>query len=264
MNNIAKHIAGTYKAMRLALFLIGFSLPLILMIGGGMSKPSIPWATHSMSAYYHLSTAPESGPDGSYIYKNNPANLGTMRNWFVGGLFAIGTLLVAYKGIRTIENWVLNVAGVMALGVAVFPMSWIFNDDGGFKASSKFSPHGFCAVAVFLCIAYICIFRSWDTLTEKLIPDETRRKVYKVTYQLLGWSMVLLPLLAWVMASTNNRTFLIEALGIWVFAIYWLVKSWELAESKFDEAAASGKIHVTELQSKMDLVRQVPVIKEGP
>jgi|ERR1043166_2898005 hypothetical protein len=71
MNDIIKHIAGTYKALRLLLFLVGFSMPLVLMIGG-KTKADIPLATHSMSAYYHLSAAPSVAANGDYGYTNIP------------------------------------------------------------------------------------------------------------------------------------------------------------------------------------------------
>src|SRR6267378_3612746 len=79
MNDIIKHIAGTYKALRLALFLIGFSLPLILMISGKMSNAKIPLGTHSMSAYYHLNALSFEDSNGEYKYRL-PKDLGVMRN----------------------------------------------------------------------------------------------------------------------------------------------------------------------------------------
>jgi hypothetical protein len=256
MNDIVKHIAGTYKALRLLLFLVGFSLPLILMIGGKTSAAHIPWATHSMSAYYHLNDMSFEDDSGKYIYRE-PKALGVMRNWFVGGLFAIGVLLIAYKGIRRFEDWVLNIAGIMAVGVAINPMDWpIKNEQTGI------SLHGFCAVSVFLCIAYVCICRSWDTVTEELIPSDAKRKFYKVVYQILGWLMGLLPFFAWASGSANHRTFWIEASGVWVFAFYWLVKTVELWG--FEEMVMRGEIDVPKLKSKMDLFRQVPVAKKAP
>ncbi len=269
MIDVIKHIAGTYKALRLLLFLVGFSMPLVLMIGGKI-KADIPLATHSMSAYYHLSAAPSVAANGDYGYTNIPANLGAMRNWFVGALFAVGTLLIAYKGIRPVEDWVLNFAGIMAWGVAVFPMKWpILSEKAPFSLERVFSSmslHGTCAAVLFLCIAYVCIFRAWDTVTEELMPDPAKRKRYKFGYQVLGWLMGLSPFWAWAftMGSPNHLTFWIEAFGVWTFATYWFVKSRELSEINFDEKAMRGEIHVPKLKSKMDLLRQVPVTKTAP
>jgi len=266
MDDIIKHIAGTYKSLRLMLFLVGFSLPLVLMIGGKM-QAGIPLATHSMSAYYHLSAAPSIAANGDYNYTLIPAKLGAMRNWFVGALFAVGTLLIAYKGVRPLEDWVLNIAGMMAWGVAVFPMDWpIKSETAPFSLGRIFSSislHGICAAVLFLCIAYVCIFRAWDTVTNELMPDATKRKRYKFTYQVLGWLMALSPFCAWAftMGSRNHVTFWIEAFGVWTFAAYWFVKSRELSEIKFDEKVMRGEIHVPKLKSKIDLLRQVPVRK---
>ena len=53
-----------------------------------------------MSAYYH-------------------AGQGVMRNEFVGILFAVGALLFAYQGYSRFEDCALNLAGVLALGIAL-------------------------------------------------------------------------------------------------------------------------------------------------
>jgi hypothetical protein len=128
------------------------------------------------------------------------------------------------------------------------------------------SLHGTCAAVLFFCIAYVCIFRAWDTVTEELMPDPAKRKRYKFGYQVLGWLMGLSPFCAWAftMGSPNHLTFWIEAFGVWTFATYWFVKSRELSEINFDEKAMRGEIHVPKLKSKMDLLRQVPVTKTAP
>ncbi len=268
MSDIIKHISGTYKALRLLLVLVGFSLPFVLIIGGRI-KAGIPLATHSMSAYYHLSAAPSVAANGDYDYTGIPTNLGAMRDWFVGSLFAVGILLIAYKGVRPVEDWALNIAGIMAWGVALCPMDWpIISKKAPFSLGriwSSMSLHGFFAAVLFLCIAYVCIFRAWDTVTAELMPAPAKRKRYKLTYQVLGWLMALSPFCAWAftMGSPNHVTFWIEAFGVWTFAAYWFVKSRELAEIKFDEQAMRGEIHVPKLKSKMDLLRQVPVAKRG-
>jgi hypothetical protein len=48
-----------------------------------------------------------------------------MQNWFVGNLFFIGGAMLLMRGFSHLENWLLNVAGIMAPCVALFPMnSW--------------------------------------------------------------------------------------------------------------------------------------------
>jgi hypothetical protein len=63
-----------------------------------------------MSAYYHAidSLYPDQGIPGQ----------GSMRNEFVGILFAVGALLFAYQGYSRLEDYALNLAGVLALETA--------------------------------------------------------------------------------------------------------------------------------------------------
>ena len=81
------HMVGTYHNLRVGIGVIGLALPVLLWLGGkfldGMPLRG------SMSAYYYSPT---------------------MRNVFVGILFAIGVGLYLYKGFSTKENWALNAA----------------------------------------------------------------------------------------------------------------------------------------------------------
>ena len=47
------------------------------------------------------------------------------------------------------------------------------------------------------------------------------------------------------------RKLAVEWAGIWVFSVYWLVKSYELSLSRADEKAAMGKMTVTEPTAKV-------------
>ncbi len=49
---------------------------------------------------------------------------GSMRSYFVGFLFAVGAILFANKGYSRREDIFLNIAGVSALMIALFPMPW--------------------------------------------------------------------------------------------------------------------------------------------
>src|SRR5262249_30094085 len=146
----------------------------------------------SMSAYYHAtstslkaSTAPCVAPDPSKppVYPQ----AGIMRNWFVGILFAIGAILHANKGHTRKENIALSIAGLLAVGIAVFPMAW------DCKLISSFSPHGTCAVLFFVCIAFVSIVCSRDT-TSLL---NAKRSLYQNLYWTWGILMVVAPVTAY-------------------------------------------------------------------
>src|SRR5262245_28860273 len=151
--NLSNQVTATYKMLRLGLAVIAFAFPLVLWIGGYL-RAELPLAG-SMSAYY---------------FENGGA--GVMRNEFVGILFAVGALLFAYQGYSRFVDMALNVAGVLALGIAIFPMKWPES------TGSSFSLHGACAISFFVCIAYVCIWRAGDTLP--LIKDVAMRERYRL------------------------------------------------------------------------------------
>jgi hypothetical protein len=243
--DLTNQITATYKMLRLGLAVMAFAFPLLLWIGGHLTA-HLPLAG-SMSAYYHASDFlhPEQGPPGE----------GVMRNEFVGILFAVGFLLFAYQGYSRLEDYALNLAGVLALGIALFPMRWPTKPN-----DSPFSLHGTCAILFFACIAYVCIWRAADTLS--LIHNAATREWYRRTYQILGWAMVICPVLAWVLISWmpfhKSAIFFVEVAGIYVFATYWVIKTVEASKTNLDKRASLGKLRV-KAHGVSDLLRPLPV-----
>lgn len=88
------------------------------------------------------------------------------------------------------EDYALNVAGLAAAGLALFPMRWPAP-----SAFDPFTPHGTFAAIFFVSIAYVCIWRSKDTL--HLISDEKLRQGYARIYKILGILMLVLPAMIW-------------------------------------------------------------------
>lgn len=245
-NKLSDHIAATYQAIRIGLAIIAFTFPPWLVLGG-KAFDNLKWQ-ESMSAYYHASALSQADSESSK-QPTHPSQ-GTMRNWFVGLLFAVGVILYLYKGFTWLENWALNLAGIMALGVALFPMAWGPSFPGyNFRVLGlDFSLHGACAIGLFICIAYVCIYRAPDTLP--LIKDTVRRESYRKRYRVVGHLMWSFPVIAWVLSSTlwqhRNLVFLMEMLGVWVFAAYWWIKSREIAETSADKKALRGQLNVPE------------------
>ncbi|HYH46436.1 MAG TPA: hypothetical protein VEG34_12195, partial [Thermoanaerobaculia bacterium] len=144
-DKLQKHIFSTYLTLRYGIIAIGALLPLVVYGVGAFHGVEL---QDSISAYYWA-------PDGM----DAPS-----RNWFVGGLFAVAAFLYLYKGFSIAENIALNLAAILAVGVAIFPTEWNCGE-----ACGKFSLHGFCAVSMFACLAYVVWFRSRDTL--ELVPE---------------------------------------------------------------------------------------------
>jgi hypothetical protein len=97
---------------------------------------------------------------------------------------------------------------------------------------------------LFACIAYVCIWRAGDSLV--LIQDPKAKQRYQRLYQSLGVAMVLCPLAAWAFISLlpikKTVIFFVELAGIYVFALYWVIKSREASRTQLDEKAQSGKV----------------------
>lgn len=215
---LQRHMAGTYFALRVGIAIIGAALPVVLWLGGllGEGDP----LRGSMSAYYH------SG----------------MRDVFVGALIAIGAFLYLYKGFSTAENVALNVAGIMAVGVALFPTA-----DVGAPRGTVSTLHGVFAVVFFAAIAYVALTRATDTLS--LIRDTDKAESLRRVYRTLGVLMIASPAIAVVLSFTlrpgapwGSIVFFVEAAGVWVFAAYWLAKSLEVRETDAERLAVEGKL----------------------
>src|ERR1043166_5802622 len=98
--DLGQYITKTYFALRAGLAVIAFAFPVVLWLGGhffaGIDLQK------SMSDYYH-------------------ANHGALRDLFVGTLSGTGVILFLYQGVTRLEDYALNLAGLFALGIAMFP-----------------------------------------------------------------------------------------------------------------------------------------------
>lgn len=238
--NLREHIIATYITLRIGLAVAVILLPFVLWIGGRLIF-EVP-LQESMSAYYH-------------------AGEGAMRDVFVGALIAVGAFLYLYKGFTNLENIALKLAGILLVGVALFPMEWNCG-----SSCSKFSLHGIFAISFFLCIAYVCIFRASDTL--HLIQDQAKAKQYQRTYKWLGLLMIVTPAIAlaltWIKRilvpglELNYWVFLVEAIGVIVFGSYWIIKSREIAITNSERRAIEGKLSARPFHVE-DVFKQMPV-----
>lgn len=241
MTAIQKHMMATFLTLRVGVGVAGIVLPILLWSGGLRYGFNL---AGSMSAYYHA-TKECVNPNGE-----NPMpaaclvqGTGPMRNWFVGALFFIGSAMYLLKGFSRWEDYALNIAGVMALGVALNPMPW--------PSGTGVSAHYVCALIFFGCIAFTSLFCSGKTLKE-MPPGPDRDKViakYKTLYRILAGAMILSPVAAVVVtyafpAFKGSLTFFLEAFGVWAFGAYWLVKTAELKRSDVERRALEGRLEM--------------------
>ena len=89
--------------------------------------------------------------------------------------------------------------------------------------------HTPCAIIFFVIIAYVCVFRSEDTVST--IDDPAREKRYRKLYQAYGVLMVTLPLLTaalFYLTDLKYTIFAVEWVAVWIFAAFWLTKGYEV------------------------------------
>jgi hypothetical protein len=215
-------MASTYFTLRIGMGVLAAALPLLLWLGGHFIDREP--LRCSMSAYYYSLA---------------------MRDTFVGSLVAIGVFLYLYKGFSRRENWALNLAGALAVGIAMRPTTPRCDEGSG-----VFTLHGTFAIFFFLFIAYVCLFRASDTLS--LIRDARRARRLRAVYRALGALMVISPAIAVALSVTlrsgtsqSSALFFVETFAVLAFAAYWLTKSGELSATDAELLALERKLQPT-------------------
>lgn len=178
--------------------LVGIFLPLALWLGGTAAG----CMRESVSHYYF---APFWG------------------DVFVGGMFFIGTFLIAYRGDHAAENWFATAAGIGAFGTALFPINGsgcaesafptrafidvnnsvappvsplMDNGFDGYFLMNSVAPalHSIFAVILTIFLAYYCfaVFTRVNPDTQldsegNLTPTKQKRNRF---YRIAGWLIV--------------------------------------------------------------------------
>ena len=210
-DRLLDHVRGTYSRLRRGMAVIAFLLPFFLWFGGSLffGVPLRP----SISAYYHA---------GAHL-----------RDVLVGVLFAIGVFLYLYKGEDWREDWLLNLAGVSALGIAYFPVT----GGGDCSASGRGTTvHGIFSVLFFGAITVVCVMAARRPPAEGQGRRLVRHRLYydlcavvMLASVLLGLAYALvLPGAMKLVLCQISIVFWVEAFGVWAFSAFWLLRTLEL------------------------------------
>jgi hypothetical protein len=181
----------SYLYLSLGIGLIAIALPVLLVIAGS-DRPH-----DSISSFYHDPT-------------------GSARDVLVGSLCAVGVFLFLFHGLSKLENWLLNVAGVAIIAVALIPSP-------GTGSGSPW-PHRGAAILFFVLIGIVAIFLSKGRI--KNIRSERKKRWFTAAYNSAGAAMIVLPVFVAALQGTN-WVFLTEWAAIWTFSAYWLLKTFE-------------------------------------
>ena len=193
MKTSESDIVFDYRALRLLVGLIALILPVIVVL---------------------IASTPLSSISASYYTE--------ARDVFVGALFIIGALLLAYNGHTSMEKWVSKGAALAAVFAAIFPTTCDLCE-----ANIKSVIHYIAAVILFSTIAYFCLGPFRKNTKGQRGKKGRRARIYLVC----GWIIVGCMLGAGIAEvvlppATRNAlaiTFLAELIALWAFALAWIV-----------------------------------------
>ena len=208
---IFDHMIDTYFWLRIALGAVAVLFPVVMVVIGMVTSTcdALVCTENSISEYFFVDAA---------------------KAVFIAILVFEGALLMIYKGYSNQENTALNFAGLFLWGVAAFPttegtdpMTWIS------------WMHIVWAVSFFACVIYVAFWKSGETLGH--LDKETANRYWGL-YRAIGILMVVLPFVAVFIVKSmgmDSMVFWVEAVAIWVFGLYWFVKSRELRKSSLKD-----------------------------
>jgi hypothetical protein len=196
----------SYLALRKAIGILGIALPFVLSLGALILFQT--GIQSSISSYYHTS----------------------MRDVFVGTLWAIGFFLLSYRGYKLCDDIAGDLGCVFAVGVALFPTT----PDGATSSGARLIGYVHLAFAAlfFLTLIYFSLF-----LFTKTHPDKSptrkklqRNKVYKICGYTMGICILLIAVYSFLpdtivsLLKTFKPIYWLEAIAILAFGISWFTK----------------------------------------
>lgn len=196
----ATQAVRSYIFLSFGMGAVALLLPILLLIFGGYG------GHYSISYFYHVP--------------------GPTRDILVGSLWATGVFLFLFHGLSSLENWLLNLAGLASISVAMNPMP---ADQCG--PGPAISLHAASAIIFFALLAVVAVGLSKGRVKYIIYPPKRRR--FAAAYNVAGFLMIAMPLAVAAIHFSGRREcethwiFWIECAGIWSFAAYWFVKTLE-------------------------------------
>ena len=191
-------IASNQVTYRIFLGILAISFPFILLVGGFLSGEGL---QTSISAYYHTG----------------------MGDIFVGVLFVIGLALYFYEGYekkdeRISDNAVGNVAGIGAIGVALFPTG---------SSTAVYAPvHTAFAALFFVALTYFCWFIF--SLTDDGAKESPKKGTYRACAVTMVVALALIPVVSnWLPYLKDDYyvVFGLESIAVIAFGLSWWINA---------------------------------------
>ena len=182
-----------YKALRLMLGIIAFAMPWVVTIIAQSSLPSI-------SASYYTEA----------------------RDEFVGMLFVVGGLMLAYNGHTNREAWAAKTAAICALLIALCPTTKACGE-----SSLSATIHGIAAVLMFLILAWFCFVPFRKDTKGQGGKKGRRAKLYFTCGCIMVAAMVAgligKLLLTCQQVDSIDLIYWVEAVALAAFGVAWIV-----------------------------------------
>lgn len=188
-------LVHSYLYLRRAIGLIGLALPIVLILG----KQAVQGGdlAGSLSGYYYTD----------------------VRDVFVGAMCAAGVFLLAYYGHDRVDNIASTVAGLGAVGLALFPTAPDHDVTAWERTSGVL--HLVFAAVFFLMLAYFCL---------RLFPHDGEQPpgtgvVYRVCGVVILACLVLIAVTkAAGLVPALHPALWLESVAVWAFGVAWLLK----------------------------------------
>lgn len=188
-------LVHSYLFLRRAIGLIGLALPFVLILGKQLVQGGD--LLGSLSSYYYTD----------------------LRDVLVGAMCAVGVFLLAYYGHDYVDNIASTVAGLGAIGLALFPTT-PDHDVTGWDRTVGVLHLAFAAV-FFLSLAYFCL---------RLFPHDGEQPekfgaLYRVCGGVILVCLVLIALAKYLGLTPGLHPALwLEAVAVEAFGVAWAVK----------------------------------------
>ncbi|MEV6642254.1 DUF998 domain-containing protein [Amycolatopsis sp. NPDC051371] len=188
-------LVHSYLYLRRAIGLIGLALPVVLIVGKQVVQGGD--LIGSLSGYYY-------------------SDLG---NVFVGAMCATGVFLLAYYGHDFADNVASTVAGLGAIGLALFPTTPDRDVSSWDRTSGVL--HLVFAAMFFVMLAYFCL---------RLFPHDGEQPagtgvVYRVCGVVILAALVLIAVTSWLrLVPEWHPALWLESVAVWAFGVAWLLK----------------------------------------
>ena len=155
-------------------------------------------------------------PSISYAYCDGTS----ARNVFIGFLYAIAAVMIAHNGANFRELVASKIAGVSAIGIAMWPTKEC-------PLGAGFNPHYLCAAIMFTTLAWFCLsfYRRAEHKPHPVYAARRRMVYASCGIGIVATMLVMGAIVQFELWPNTNAILIFETIGLVLFGLSWLVAS---------------------------------------